>query len=50
MRWPNRGPKWRLAAEAWLNAMDGKMPGDEFRLLFEAAAGEEEMLLPDNNC
>ncbi|MER8692916.1 DUF982 domain-containing protein [Mesorhizobium opportunistum] len=47
LKWPNRGPRWRLAAEACLSAMDGKMPTNEFRLLFEDAAQEEEMLLPD---
>ncbi|MER9689714.1 DUF982 domain-containing protein [Mesorhizobium sp. M0139] len=47
LKWSNRGPKWRLAVEACLSAMDGKMPGNDFRLLFEAAADEEEMLLPD---
>ncbi|MBZ9994032.1 DUF982 domain-containing protein [Mesorhizobium sp. BH1-1-4] len=44
------GPKWRVAAEACLTAMDGKMPTDDFRLLFEAAADEEEMLLSDHKC
>ncbi|MER8410061.1 DUF982 domain-containing protein [Mesorhizobium sp. M1342] len=47
LKWSNRGPKWRSAAEACLSAMDGKMPTGDFRLLFEAAADEEEMLLPD---
>ncbi|ESZ28733.1 MULTISPECIES: DUF982 domain-containing protein [unclassified Mesorhizobium] len=47
LKWSNRGPKWRSAAEACLSAMDGKMPIGDFRLLFEAAADQEEMLLPD---
>ncbi|RUU21329.1 DUF982 domain-containing protein, partial [Mesorhizobium sp. M7A.T.Ca.TU.009.01.3.2] len=47
LKWSNRGPKWRLAAEACLTAMDGKMPTENFRLLFENAAEEEDMLLPD---
>ncbi|MDF3217285.1 DUF982 domain-containing protein [Mesorhizobium sp. M7A.F.Ca.CA.001.09.2.1] len=47
LKWSNRGPKWRLAAEACLTAMDGKMPTNDFRVLFEDAAEEEEMLLPD---
>ncbi|RVA09901.1 DUF982 domain-containing protein [Mesorhizobium sp. M7A.F.Ca.US.002.01.1.1] len=46
LKWSNRGPKWRLA-EACLTAMDGKMPTENFRLLFEDAAEEEDMLLPN---
>ncbi|MCA0049064.1 DUF982 domain-containing protein [Mesorhizobium sp. B283B1A] len=47
LNWPNRGPNGVWAAEACLSAIDGKMPTDEFRMLFEDAAQEEEMLLPD---
>lgn len=40
-------PWTQMATGACLSAMDGKMPTNKFRLLFEDAAQEEEMLLPD---
>ncbi|MER9190243.1 DUF982 domain-containing protein [Mesorhizobium australicum] len=47
LQWPNRGPKWYLAADAYLAAIDGKVPPDELRKVFVEAALEEGVLLSD---
>ncbi|ESY73713.1 hypothetical protein X743_08725 [Mesorhizobium sp. LNHC252B00] len=45
LQWPNRGPKWYLAADACLAAIDGKVPPDEVRKVFVEAAMEAGFLL-----
>lgn len=47
LQWPNRGPKWYLAADACLAAIDGKAPPHEVRKAFVEAAMEAGMLLPE---
>ncbi|MGX8009648.1 DUF982 domain-containing protein [Mesorhizobium sp. ORM8.1] len=47
LQWTKRGPKWYLAADACLGAIDGKVPPHEVRKAFVEAAKEEGMLLSD---
>jgi hypothetical protein len=47
MAWDTKGPKWTVAAQACMDAFEGKVSAEEVRQLFEAAAEESGMLLPD---
>ena len=44
LTWPERGPKWRVAVQTCVDAMEGEKPADEVRKAFEAAAKEAGML------
>ncbi|MFD2056811.1 DUF982 domain-containing protein [Mesorhizobium calcicola] len=46
LKWTKRGPKWNLAVETCMAAMEGNVPTQEARRAFEAAAKEERMFLP----
>lgn len=47
LQWTKRGPKWYLAADACLGAVEGKVKPNEVRKAFIEAAREEGMLLSD---
>jgi hypothetical protein len=48
MAWDTKGPKWTDAAQAWMDAFEGKVSPKEVRQLLEEAAEEAGMLLsPD---
>ncbi|MGX7877247.1 DUF982 domain-containing protein [Mesorhizobium sp. ORM6] len=47
LQWTKRGPKWYLAADLCLAAIDGKVTPMEVRKAFVEAAREEGMLLSD---
>ncbi|WP_352972579.1 DUF982 domain-containing protein [Mesorhizobium sp. M1334] len=44
MKWPKRGPKWKLALQSWIAGFEGRVSPQEVRMAFEAAAREEGML------
>lgn len=43
--WPLRGPLWRLAVQACVDAMEGKVTPDVARDAFREAAAEEGMYM-----
>jgi hypothetical protein len=45
MAWDTKGPKWTVAAQACMDAFEGKVSPKEVRQLFEEAAEESGMLL-----
>jgi hypothetical protein len=44
LSWQKRGPKWRAAVEACIDAHEGRKTAAEVRKAFEAAAKESGML------
>ncbi|SIT54810.1 conserved hypothetical protein [Mesorhizobium prunaredense] len=42
MKWPNRGPKWKI--QACVDAFEDRVTPQDVRAAFEAAAEEEGML------
>ena len=46
MKWPKKGPKWKKAVQSCIDAFEDRVPPEEVRRAFEAAAKEEKMFLP----
>ncbi|TPL07584.1 DUF982 domain-containing protein [Mesorhizobium sp. B2-4-14] len=47
LRWNLKGPRWKLAVKACVDAMEGRIAPDEARDAFREAAAEQGMYLPD---
>lgn len=44
MKWTKKGPKWRAAVQACIDAFEGRVSPEEARKAFLAAAKEEGVL------
>ncbi|MER8390231.1 DUF982 domain-containing protein [Mesorhizobium sp. M0166] len=48
MKWSKRGPKWKLALQACIDAFEERVTPEEARKAFEAAAKEQGVLTPSD--